>query len=149
MIKYLLKHKDGIAIMQLIEGDIIEEVIKFEENTGLDVINIRELNDSDVPTSREFRDAWDDITEESKIDINGYKAKEILLKELRTTRSIEFEKLDRDFIIALDRDDTSKLAEIRIKKEELRNITEPLKNEVVKEVLAEEDIIKLKGLIGK
>jgi hypothetical protein len=149
MIKYLLKHKDGIAILSLIEGDILEEIKKFEDNTGYSVINYRLIKDEDIPIDREFRNAWDDITEEDKIDIKGEKVKELLLKDLRDKRNIEFEKLDKDFIIALGRDDKDKLIEIKSKKEELRKITDPLKNEVVKEVLSEEDVIKLKELIGK
>jgi hypothetical protein len=149
MNKYLIKHKKGVSIMHLIKGDIEIEILKWAENTGNDIINYRLIKDDDIPIDREFRNAWDDITEESKIDISGEKVKELLLKELRDKRNTEFEKLDKDFIIALDRDDKNKLIEIKSKKEELRKITDPLKNEVVKEVLSAEDIIKLKGLIGK
>jgi hypothetical protein len=149
MNKYLIKHTKGVAVMHLIKGDIEIEILKWAENTGNDIINYRLIKDEDIPTDREFRNAWDDITEESKIDINGDKVKDLLLKELRDKRNIEFEKLDKDFIIALDRDDKDKLIEIKIKKEELRKLTDPLKNEIVKEVLSAEDIIKLKELIGK
>jgi hypothetical protein len=149
MNKYLIKHKKGVSIMHLIKGDIEIEILKWAENTGNDIINYRLIKDDDIPIDREFRNAWDDITEESKIDISGEKVKELLLKELRDKRNTEFEKLDKDFIIALDRDDNNKLIEIKSKKEELRKITDPLKNEVVKEVLSAEDIIKLKELIGK
>ena len=43
-------------------------------------INPRQIDDSDIPSSREFRNAWVDTETGSQIDISCTKAKEIALK---------------------------------------------------------------------
>lgn len=91
-----------------------------------DAINVRYIEDSDIPESREFRDAWTDITADSKIDICLEKAKEVKLKEMRLKRDKLLEEVDKEFIIALEKgEDTS---EIKSRKQSLRDSTEGLKS---------------------
>lgn len=89
--------------------------------------NVREVSDSDIPKSREFRGAWVDVTEASKIDIDVAKAKDIKLKELREKRDKEFEKVDKEFVQALSAEDTEALKAVKSKQKKLREATDPLK----------------------
>lgn len=85
----------------------------------------RFIEDTDIPSSREFRDAWVDVTAESKIDICCTKAKEIKLKELREKRNKKLEDKDKEVIVALE--NNVSLDVIKAEKQILRDITEELK----------------------
>lgn len=91
-----------------------------------DAINPRQLSDNDLPESREFRDAWCDVTSDNAVDINLVKAKEIKLIELRAQRNRMLELLDKEMIIALGKNQDIK--SIEDKKQLLRDCTEPLKS---------------------
>ena len=125
MLKYILKRKDGsIAIMTLVEGTPEAAIAKLSYKD--DIVSFREV--LELPESREFRDAWVDVTKEAKVDIDMKKAKNIKLKELREKRQPKLDELDKDMIKALENDDEVKKADIKAAKKALRDITEPLKN---------------------
>jgi hypothetical protein len=65
---------------------------------------------------------WD--YEKNDLKVNIEKVKEIKRNEYRLLRPALFEKLDIKFMKALETNDQSKLQEITILKEKLRNITE-------------------------
>lgn len=79
-----------------------------------------------IPETRDYRDAWDWITNDPVIDINMEKAREIKMKELRIMRNEELAKLDLKFIKAqeksLSEDNAEELSEIVQKKQELRDL---------------------------
>lgn len=96
----------------------------YRKSIPEDAINIREIEDTDLP-DREFRNAWVDVTEESRIDICCSKARDLKLEEVRAKRKELLVEQDSKFMIALE---TGKgLDEVKAEKQRLRDITEPLK----------------------
>lgn len=87
--------------------------------------NVRDLEDVDIPTSREFRDAWEDSQTGTQIDISLEKAKEIQLKKLRVLRDTALKENDKEFNIAMKKGQAT--SEIETKAQALRDATNPLK----------------------
>jgi hypothetical protein len=78
-----------------------------------------------LPISREFRDAWVDVTPASTVDIDLAKAKEVQLSKLRAARDSELAKLDKELMIATELGTPTQV--IKDQKQALRDVTEPLK----------------------
>jgi hypothetical protein len=74
--------------------------------------------------SNYFQSSFEWDYEKNDLKVNIQKAKEIKRNEYRLLRPALFEKLDVKFMKALEANDQSKLQEIAILKEKLRNITE-------------------------
>lgn len=85
----------------------------------------RVIEVSVLPPDRLFRNAWEDSQPGNQIDICCQKAKEIALVNLRYARDKKLEFLDRKFMIAFERG--TDLEVIKTRKQDLRDITEPLK----------------------
>jgi hypothetical protein len=98
-----------------------------ERSVPVDAINVRDIADSDIPASREFRNAWVDVTPESSIDIDCEKARNIKLEELRRVRNLELSKSDIEMTKALEEADSVKIKDLKTKRQSLRDITNPLK----------------------
>jgi hypothetical protein len=96
-----------------------------ERSIPEDAVNPRDVEDSDIPNDREFRNAWVDLTAESRIDICCEKAAGIAMEHLRALRNPLLAKLDTDFILALEKNEG--IEEVKAQKQALRDITEPLK----------------------
>ena len=92
-----------------------------------DAINVREINDKDLPANRDYRDAWVDITPDSKIDVDAEKVKNIRLRRLRVIRDRELVASDAEMVRALESGDIALIDEVKAKRKNLRNATEPLK----------------------
>ena len=88
-------------------------------------VSYKEVDDLAIPESREFRNAWVDITPEAKVDICCEKAKNIKLEDLRRERNKKLEALDKDFILALEKGED--LEPIKAEKQRLRDVTKPVK----------------------
>lgn len=88
-------------------------------------INVKRITDENLPSTREFRDAWVDVTDDNNVNIDLAKAKEVKLAEVRAKRNAELEKLDKEFLVALEIGDA--LGPIKLRKQALRDSTEPLK----------------------
>lgn len=58
------------------------------------------------------------------IKFNVDKAKEIQKDQMRVARKPLLEKLDVDYIVALERGDTAKVAEVAAEKQALRDVTQ-------------------------
>lgn len=122
--KILYTRQDGgVSIVIPAEGKTQEEVIS--KAVPNDAINIRVISDSDIPASREFRDAWVDVEEGSQIDISVERAKELALQHLRRVRDLKFIETDARYIASLSKgEDTSAIVAEQVM---LRNITEDIK----------------------
>ncbi|MBA4259164.1 MAG: hypothetical protein C0446_08365 [Chitinophaga sp.] len=107
----------------LTEDQYRSHVLERSIPTG--ALNVRTLSDSDIPSNREFRDAWVDVTQDSKLNIDMQKAKQIALESMRKEREEKFKELDKQALRALETD--SDLYLIQIKKQKLRDSTEALK----------------------
>lgn len=104
-----------------------EEYIKhvWDVSVPKDAVNPRYVEEGSIPSNREFRNAWADISKDDKVNIDVAKAKEVKLAELRHVRNLELEKLDKEFLVALEIGDA--LGPIKLRKQALRDSTEPLK----------------------
>lgn len=100
----------------------------FKKGVPVDAVNPRKITDADVPASREFRNAWCDKTVATSIDIDLVKAKEIQLAKLRKVRDAELAATDGLYTRALEKNDAAAIAELKAKREALRNATEDLKS---------------------
>lgn len=87
--------------------------------------NVVDIDDLNIPSTREFRAAWKLVG--NKIDFDLVKAKEIQLGRVRFARESKLSALDVLFMQAVEKGDTQKQAEIAAQKQFLRDITEPLK----------------------
>lgn len=116
----------SIRILTLIEGSIEDAIAKWVDADQ--VKKFKQIDDSYIPESREFRNAWADETNLPKIDIDMAKAKDIILDNMREVRKGKFADVDSQFIKALSENDTVKLEVIKLEQVRLRDITEPVKN---------------------
>jgi hypothetical protein len=76
-----------------------------------DAINLRSISDEDIPTSREFRDAWVDVTEESRIDICCEKVKEKALTDMRQVRDKKLLSNDMKYMLNLKNSNSPEITE--------------------------------------
>jgi hypothetical protein len=91
-------------------------------------INPRSIKDEHIPPSREFRNAWCDLTPEPIVDFDFLKAKDIQLTRLRSKRDSLLDKYDKLMAKAVDMNDSVEQGILRTKKQELRDATEQLKD---------------------
>ena len=122
--KTVIKCVDGsVAIMTLVDGaDFLDSLQKWRNVNPEKYLSHRDMEDSAIPTDRTFRNAWADTTSELIIDIDLNKAREIHLNNIRIKRNAELVKLDVQAIQAEDIGDAENLAQIRARKQELRNL---------------------------
>lgn len=99
---------------------------------------IREV--SSVPQSREYRDAWCDVTDDECIDIDVSKVKDICLHNMRLRRNIMLQDSDKEYIRKLESGES--LKDVTKKRKELRDCTEPLKAMDVSDIYNDVGIIK-------
>jgi len=90
-------------------------------------LKVKVIKDKDLPASREFREAWVDVTNDTKVNIDMTKVKEIKLKELRKIRNEELAKTDIEVTKALESNNSDLLSAERAYRSNLRNATEGLK----------------------
>lgn len=154
-IMYTRPDDGGVSIVVALPKEDIERVLGpltqdeyeqhvIERSIPSDAINVKTISDDDIPADREFRNAWVDATEDTKINIDLARAKELKLQELREKRDVLLQKTDTAFLIALE--EQKDLTEIKAEKERLRDITNPLKNLAVSGVDDEAVLAKIKEL---
>ena len=121
--KIVIKTTDGVQIMTLVgDSDVGEALSKWGDLHPNKYISHREMPDDAIPEDRTFRDAWADTTPELVIDIDMVKARDIHLERIRVKRNAELSKLDVQATKAQDIGDAETLAQIRARKQELRDL---------------------------
>lgn len=121
----------------LTEKEYVDHVISRSIPQG---VSYKFIEDTDIPSSREFRDAWVDVLEGSQIDICCEKAKAIKLVQMRSLRNKKLEETDKLFIEKLSKgEDTNNLV---LEKQRLRDITNDLKSLDVTGKVNDESILK-------
>lgn len=100
----------------------------IERSIPVDAVGVRYVKESDIPESREFRNAWCDTTTDSTIDISLEKARDIKLAELRASRDVELEKTDVLMTRALEDGDPAVIDEVKATRQALRDLTDPIKD---------------------
>lgn len=108
----------------LTEEEYVAHVL--ERSIPADATKVRYVNEEDIPSDREFRNAWCDVSTEPCVDIDAEKARDIVLTEVRLQREPLLVKADQDFMRALEGgQDTTEIVE---QKKALRDLTEPVKS---------------------
>lgn len=122
--KTIIKCTDGsVAVMTLVAGANEAEALEKWKLVNPDTyISHRQMLDSAIPSDRTFRDAWADTTPELVIDVDMVKARDIHLERIRVKRNAELSKLDVQATKAQDIGDAETLAQIRARKQELRDL---------------------------
>jgi hypothetical protein len=115
--------------VEMLMGPLTDEEYKahvWERSVPANAINAVEIDDSYVLPDREFRDAW--VQSESAVVHDFPKVKELQLKRLRAVRDALLVKYDGLQSRAMDLEDAVAIADVKVKKQELRDATEPLKD---------------------
>jgi len=122
-------------------GPLSEE--EYEEHVRLrsipEGVEVREIDDSDIPESRLFRNAWVDQSAESTIDICCEKARDLVLKRVRDKREKKLLEQDRRLMQAIRKQEDA--SSINKETEALLDITNPLKAMDVKGKLNDKELL--------
>ncbi len=122
--KTLIKCTDSsVAVMTLVEGaDLDEALRKWGDVNPGKYLSHREVDDSEIPADRTFRNAWKDEGP-SYISIDMPKAREIHKDNLRQKRTPLLAALDVEYQRADEQGDAALKAKIAVKKQALRDVT--------------------------
>lgn len=125
--KLVCKRADGgVSIMHLTHEGTKERAEADAQAQGF--TSWRWMPAEAIPSDREFRDAWQDSSEDVTIDIDLSIARDIQLERLRTKRNdLLSKKYDAQMLQAIESADTTKQAEVATKKQALRDSTNNLK----------------------
>lgn len=114
---------ESVQIMTLVAGvDFYTALDKWKAAHLGKYLSHREMPDEAIPIDRTFRDAWTDTTPELTIDVDMAKARAIYLDSIRIKRNAELSKLDIQATKAQDVGDADALTQIRVRKQELRDL---------------------------
>lgn len=102
--------------------DITESqaILRAWDKLPKDAINPRFVDESEIPTDRTFRNAWED---NGAVSVNMPKAREIHRQIMRYKRAPMLSALDIDYQRADERGDSALKAEIAVRKQALRDVT--------------------------
>jgi hypothetical protein len=111
----------GVALLVPVakSGLTLEQILK--KDLPADAADVEVIDASSVPSDRTFRDAW--TKSGGKVDVDMEKAREVHKNHLRVRRAPLFKDLDEQSVRAIEEGDTVALAEIRQKKQALRDVT--------------------------
>lgn len=93
-------------------------------------VSYKIVNISNLPSDRTFREAWQIDDSTKLLNICPTKAKEIKKNQLRNLRKPKLTALDVEYIQADESNDLKKKKEIVAKKQELRDITQNLPDDI-------------------
>ena len=126
--KTVIKCVDGsVAVMTLVDGaDLSEALVKWGHVNPGKYLSHRSMPDESIPADREFRGAWTDTSAGLSIDIDMVKARAIHLNRIRTERNAELAALDIEQIKAQDQGRTEDGADLKAKKQILRDIPQTI-----------------------
>jgi hypothetical protein len=117
---------DSIAIMQFVtraDGftrEATREEIEKEIRKTLNFKSWRIIERNEIPSDRYFRNAWID---NGKIEVDMAVAKDIHKEKLRRLREPLFAELDKQYLIADEKNNQVLKSEIISEKQKLRDIT--------------------------
>lgn len=121
MKKYILERSDGgVSILTYLGGD--KSVEKVISEQPYEVVSYREVEETELPASRAFRDAWE--VKEAKVVENYGKSVEIKKNEFRKLRKPLLQQLDIDSLRAIEKKNALGANAIAAQKKALRDVTE-------------------------
>lgn len=133
----------SIASIEKVLGSLTQQEYEdhvYSRSVPNGAINPRLISLADLPVSREFRNAWCDVTEENRVDISCEKARDLKLEELRTSRNEKLDELDKTYQMMSETGQD--LTAIKAEKQALRDITDPLKSLVVAGIVNDEILLQ-------
>lgn len=119
------KEKTEQILGTLTDEQYIQHIL--DTSVPSDATNVRQVTDDDLPSDREFRDAWVDTQPGTQVDVCCDRAKDVSLARLRVKRNQKLAELDVQGIKLLDMGLDEELAAVRQEKQKLRDITDSLK----------------------
>lgn len=133
---YTRPEDGGVSIVVAAPKEAVERVLgpltqqEYEDHvieTSIpeNALRVKRITDEDLPADRELRAAWVDVTDDTKINIDVKKARDLKLQQLREERGAKLVEMDSQALRALEAGDD--LTAIKAKKKALRDVTEPLK----------------------
>lgn len=134
----------GVSVVIPVSKDAIELTLKSdltdeeyeahvrERSIPADAINVVDIDDSALPSSREFRNAWS--LSGANISEDLQKSIDIKLAAVRLERDAALSATDNDYMKALDLGDQTTLAALKVARQNLRDATNSLKDGSVKSV---------------
>jgi len=121
--------EDGsLAVMQFVtkaefEREATDEAIEAEiVKAGIRAVSWRRIDIKDLPTSRDFRAAWN--YDGKIVDVDMVKAREIHKSRMRAVRTPLLAAFDVEYQRADEEEDSEKKASIVASKQLLRDVTE-------------------------
>lgn len=119
-------HSASKSNLEQVLGPLTDEKFRkhvIERSIPPEANNVIEMPDDwEPPTDRYFRNAW--VQSDAAVVVDMPRAREVQKKVLRTLRKPLLEALDVEMIIALESANSSKIAEIKTRKQGLRDITD-------------------------
>jgi len=115
------KRGDGGVAITVISDEFKKTSKEYAEQFEKPVDLTAVAYDLDLPEYRDFRNAW---KWDNAITVDMEKAKEIHKERLRSAREPVLQKLDVEFLRAVELGDTKKQSDVTRKKQELRDVTE-------------------------
>lgn len=142
-IMYTRPEDNGVSIVIAVPKEDIERVLGpltqtqyeahiIERSIPDNALNVKLISEEDLPADRKFRNAWVDVTPDTKVNIDLARAKELKLEEMRQKRNVLLDKEDKNYMVALERGEDPD--SIKSRKQALRDATNPLKALVVEGV---------------
>lgn len=158
-IMYTRPEDNGISIVVAAPKEAIEKVLGplapeqyeahvVERSIPENALNVKFITDDNLPGTREFRNAWADVTEDNNVNIDVAKVKQLKLEELRRVRNEKLAETDVELTRALEADDAEALAAVKAKRTLLRNATEALKAVQADGIVDDEEMIELIRQLG-
>lgn len=123
MKKIVVKRADGGVSIVIPTGEATPELLERDALQVEGYVSHREIDDTQLPADRIFRNAWTDDYPTDTVDVHVGRAQDIKYDTFRQLRKPIFEKLDVAFMLALEKGDTKTQAAIASKKQALRDIT--------------------------
>ncbi len=96
-----------------------------DKSLPADASNIVDIQEADIPQTREFRNAW--VLSGAAISEDLTKSIDIKLAQVRTERDARLTATDADYMKALESGDTATLDKLKVTRQALRDATESLK----------------------
>ena len=123
MKKIVVKRADGGVSIVIPTGEATPELLLRDVLAVEGYVSHREIDDSQLPEDRVFRDAWTDDLPTDTVDVDIIKAKAIKLDRFRVLRKPLLEKLDVDYLLAIEKGDKAAQLAVAAQKLVLRDIT--------------------------
>lgn len=120
MRKLAVTRNDGGISIVIPTNEATPELMLRDALKVAGYVSHREIDDSELPQDRYFREAWMD---NGKLNIDPDKALEIKKDKLRALRAPKFSELDVSFMRAVEAGDSVLQVDIAKQKQVLRDVT--------------------------